>query len=131
MAYTPNTWAAGDTITAQKLNNMEQGIAAASGGGALYVGVVYNSDAGEVTADKTFAEIEAAYNAGQMIALVMNLGGGYAGLLARYTLDEYVGYTGDIFVIDVNDSVLKDYRIGCDADGWYADLSRFTLTPAQ
>lgn len=27
MAYTPNTWATDDTITADKLNNIEQGIA--------------------------------------------------------------------------------------------------------
>ena len=27
MSYTPNTWANGDTITAQKLNNIEQGVA--------------------------------------------------------------------------------------------------------
>ncbi|MDB8858809.1 phosphoenolpyruvate synthase [Pediococcus acidilactici] len=27
MAYTPNNWSAGDTITSAKLNNMEQGIA--------------------------------------------------------------------------------------------------------
>ena len=27
MSYTPNTWQTGDTITATKLNNMEQGIA--------------------------------------------------------------------------------------------------------
>ena len=30
MAYTPNNWSAGDTITSAKLNNMEQGIATAS-----------------------------------------------------------------------------------------------------
>lgn len=29
MAYTPNTWATGDTISADKLNNIEQGIAKA------------------------------------------------------------------------------------------------------
>ncbi|WP_420222864.1 phosphoenolpyruvate synthase [Pediococcus acidilactici] len=27
MAYTPNNWSAGDTITSSKLNNIEQGIA--------------------------------------------------------------------------------------------------------
>ena len=29
MAYTPNTWNTGDVITAEKLNNLEQGVAAA------------------------------------------------------------------------------------------------------
>ena len=32
MAYTPTTWATGDTITATKLNKLEQGVANAGGG---------------------------------------------------------------------------------------------------
>ena len=32
MSYTPTTWTTGDTITATKLNKMEQGIASAGGG---------------------------------------------------------------------------------------------------
>ena len=32
MSYTPTTWTTGDTITATKLNKMEQGIANAGGG---------------------------------------------------------------------------------------------------
>ena len=35
MSYTPNTWTTGDTITATKLNNIEQGIANAGGGGSV------------------------------------------------------------------------------------------------
>ena len=33
MSYTPTTWANGDIITAAKMNNIEQGIVDASGGG--------------------------------------------------------------------------------------------------
>ena len=33
MSYTPTTWTTGDTITATKLNKIEQGIANAGGGG--------------------------------------------------------------------------------------------------
>ncbi len=33
MSYAPTTWANGDTITAQKMNNIEQGIVDASSGG--------------------------------------------------------------------------------------------------
>lgn len=47
MAYTPNQWATGDTITAAKLNNMESGIASA----AMII-----TETSE-TLDKTFAEI--------------------------------------------------------------------------
>lgn len=33
MAYTPTTWVTGDTVTATKLNKLEQGVANAGGGG--------------------------------------------------------------------------------------------------
>lgn len=36
MAYTKQTWECGDTITAEKLNHMEDGIADASGGVLLH-----------------------------------------------------------------------------------------------
>jgi len=35
MSYTPTTWATGDTITAQKMNKIEQGIMSAGGGFAV------------------------------------------------------------------------------------------------
>lgn len=56
MAYTKNTWANGDTITAAKLNNMEDGIANA--GGVLICNITYTG--GVMTLDKTAQEI---YNA--------------------------------------------------------------------
>lgn len=40
MSYTPTTWANGDTITAQKMNNIEQGIVDASSGGGGGVVVI-------------------------------------------------------------------------------------------
>ena len=49
MAYTPTTWATGDTVTATKLNKLEQGVANA--GSALIITEANN------TLDKTFAEI--------------------------------------------------------------------------
>lgn len=52
MAYTPTTWATGDTITSTKLNKMEQGIANA--------GNIMIATDSSTTLDKTFAEI---YNA--------------------------------------------------------------------
>lgn len=35
MNYEPKDWKYGDTITADELNRMEEGIASASGGGVL------------------------------------------------------------------------------------------------
>lgn len=68
MAYEKQTWTTGEVITAEKLNHMEDGIADAGGGGSamFYVGT---SDPDLTTLDKTFAEIKAAYNSGQLIAL--------------------------------------------------------------
>ena len=43
MSYTPTTWTTGDTITATKLNKIEQGIANA--GGALICNSSYDDDA--------------------------------------------------------------------------------------
>ena len=55
MSYTKQTWSTGDTVTAAKLNHMEDGIAEAgggsSGGGVL---VVHDVDG---TLDKTYSEI--------------------------------------------------------------------------
>ena len=39
MSYTPTNWQCGDTVTADKLNKMEQGIANAGSGGGESVGV--------------------------------------------------------------------------------------------
>ncbi len=53
MSYEKQTWATGDTITADKLNHMEDGIA--TGGGVLVVhGAI---DGAIMTLDKTWQEI--------------------------------------------------------------------------
>ena len=57
MSYTPTTWTTGDTITATKLNKMEQGIAGAGGASGL-VGF----ENGEL--DKNFNELKAMAEAG-------------------------------------------------------------------
>lgn len=45
MAYTKTTWADGDVITAEKLNNMENGIAESqSGGGIRFIHFTPDSD---------------------------------------------------------------------------------------
>lgn len=69
MAYEPKTWACGDTITADDLNHIEQGVAEA--GGILTVNVTAYApecgDAYQVTADKTQAEIVQANEDGKLI----------------------------------------------------------------
>lgn len=56
MSYTPTVWANGDTITATKLNKIENGIADAGGGGG---GVLVVTDT-EGTLDTTWQEIHDA-----------------------------------------------------------------------
>lgn len=78
MAYTPNTWATGDTITAQKLNNMEQGIANAGG---MVVPTFTDTGEQQFSCDITFAAVNAAVKAGRCF---------YAFLSDTvYTLSEY------------------------------------------
>ena len=69
MAYTPTTWAAGDTLTAAGLNKMEQGIAAASSGGSLVVNVTqtWNNNTFTLVANKTAGELWSAMKSGMSI----------------------------------------------------------------
>ena len=50
MSYTPYTWSSGDTVTASRLNNIEQGVANAGGSDILYLiatgEVVYDAEEG-------------------------------------------------------------------------------------
>lgn len=85
MAYSKQTWATGDTITAEKLNHMEDGI------GDFIIGyniTAYNAQTGDITytRDKTNAEIIEAYNNGKSIkALIIHWEGAETlGLNDRY-----------------------------------------------
>ena len=61
MSYTPTTWAAGDTVTATKLNNMETGIGNAANPFIVTLTPTALDYSG--TMDKTVAEIYAAHQA--------------------------------------------------------------------
>lgn len=74
MSYEPKEWVCGDTITAEALNHMENGIEEASQGGAepLLVNSVY-SEEGRYDLDKTFGEIRVAFNSGRAVVITKNL----------------------------------------------------------
>ena len=101
MAYTPNTWAAGDTITAQKLNNMEQGISDA-GGGALYVKI--SVDGETVTADTPITDINAALNAGREV-------------IGIYSTDNYGDVAAPMAYVAEDEPGLTFYWVEITADG--------------
>ena len=73
MSYDPTNWKAGDVISSQKLNKLEQGVAdAGGGGGALVVHIqkeVISEDETHYTADKTAGEIKAALESGQGVVI--------------------------------------------------------------
>ena len=69
MAYEKQTWQCGETITADKLNHMEDGIeeCCSGGGSALIVKVDHieeTDDAILIHYDKTYQEVKDAYDAG-------------------------------------------------------------------
>lgn len=76
MSYEKHTWETGETITADSLNHLEQGLADCYGDGTniLIVKVDYNqSDLSQtptaVIADKTYEEIMAAFQANKLIQI--------------------------------------------------------------
>lgn len=95
MSYTPTTWQTGDTITAEKLNKLEQGVSEAGGsslpavtatdngdvltvvegtwanaapsGGLFVVDVTLDETTQALTASETFGAIKAAFLAGKHV----------------------------------------------------------------
>ena len=65
MSYTPTTWQTGDTITAEKLNNMESGIEKAVN--PFIVTCTPTAQDFSGTMDKTPEEIDEAYRTGRRI----------------------------------------------------------------
>jgi len=74
MSYEKTNWQKGDVITAEKLNNIENGIEAnetAIGNNVFIVNVVAENDGSTITAtaDKTRQEMSAAVDAGKFIII--------------------------------------------------------------
>lgn len=92
MAYTPTTWSSGDTITATKLNKIEQGIAGVN----LLVGTTttINGSTTTVTLDKTCQEIYDAFMAGDSIKIIVSDTSGSESTNVVYLVAELVTYTG-------------------------------------
>lgn len=96
MAYEKQTWACGDTITAEKLNHMEDGIeAASSGGGTPLVVNVTEREATPIecayggsvfTLDKTWQEISDAF---PNVYLSYDDGAGIYSVVGVYQIPQY------------------------------------------
>lgn len=65
MSYTPTNWKAGDIITSERLNKLENGVAGAGGGGVLVVNFV--EDGETMRLDKTAGELWAAIESSSIL----------------------------------------------------------------
>ena len=82
MSYNKTTWVNGDVITAEKMNNIEDGIEGASdGGGAdpLVINGEYDSQTSKITLDTKWETIYSAFEANRPIVLAYGEEGGVGG----------------------------------------------------
>lgn len=108
MTYTKNTWLTGDTVTAQKLNNMEDGIEAAGYDVIIKVDFDYDNPSAEVVAGNMNAACEKGYN----FALGEGLPASIGTATARVNSSMLVQATGN----------LLGYDIGRYNDHWWANI---------
>lgn len=74
MSYTSHTWTDGETITAAKLNNIEEGIAEAAesgGGGLTLIPWEYDNETSKITLSMTFQDMMDGMVSGSLYAFRM------------------------------------------------------------
>ena len=128
MSYTPTEWKTGDVVTSAKLNKLEQGVADA-GLGAMVATFTFTEDG--ITCDKTYSEINAAYQSGGPGAVIGYANGAFSNSVVRdnedgvywYTFYFWVRYLGDTFM-SVACTVYSSGDPGVDS-------TTYTLTPSE
>lgn len=115
MAYVEHEWVNGETITAAKLNNIEEGIAEAAqsgGGGALICNSSYDNDEDNYILDKTAQEIYDALLAGTPAYI-------------KYQYGSLESYQGTLYLAPIikfsNYDYTEDIKI-------YASKTRYSLS---
>ena len=109
MAYEKTTWSNGDTITAEKLNNIENGIAS----GVLAVGIYVNSSDSTLTLtlDKTWNEIYTVIsNGGICVAGEYYDGAVSCSLVNSAHIDDGIGGS-TLYVIEVGEQTYVNNSI--------------------
>ena len=102
MSYEKHTWETGETITADKLNNLENGVASSGSGSGIFE-IVATGDEDSKTLDKTWKEIVDAFDSGRICYILDNTESGitmtylvyghtYNSLISE---DQYLLTTGD------------------------------------
>ena len=129
MSYTPTNWQTGDTVTAEKLNNMETGIENAAN--AFIVTLTPTALDYSGTMDKTTAEITAAFNAGQRILFALNTGVD----VVYFYASEWYETSGDVILfattIDVDNNLLIRAHNDAGPTSTTYTTHIYTLTPAS
>lgn len=121
MAYEKQTWSCGETITADKLNHMEDGIMESGGGSTLVVNYVEEDGSGCSIYDKTWQEVFDALAAGKRCIVVNTndvdpiFAGQYVILDAIYD-SAYVNPYMIHFITVVNDNIDVDQFIAESAN---------------
>lgn len=96
MAYQSHTWTAGETVTAAKLNNMEQGIA----NNGFLIGTINRSN-GNIIVSLTWQEIYNSINNGVLVFFIEN----NVGLDVYYVKSIYVDQDTYTVLINTGSSV--------------------------
>ena len=113
MSYTPTEWKSGDVITSEKLNNLEQGVADASGGGGaalVNVGVTYSDE--QYTLQKTLQELLDYFDAGKLPYIIY---------------DPSVGEMPNAFILCVITIIGTDYSGSGTIAGYYITVGDLTF----
>lgn len=108
MAYIPTEWKDGDVITAEKLNNIEEGIEEAKDD-VFYICFNIGGGSSPTTViNKTFAEIDAAYNAQKNIcgrsntSTLINLNKSFNGGKQMQMYEFYLAYVSYTSALSLN-----------------------------
>lgn len=113
MAYNKTTWETGDVITAEKLNNAENGIAAAASTVGVYP-IIVEYSGNTATLNKKYSEIYAALASGQIGVIYSDIDGEYA---CEFVNGLYLN-TGDYTVRTSGDA-----EFTTDSEGGYPSIT--------
>lgn len=106
MAYTPTVWQTGDTITAEKLNKLENGVASGEGGSFLVTATPTGQDT--ATIDKTYNEILTALASGQIPIMNVVVDGEYkASMSFNRVATNKVAFSTTEYMPDDNNIIVK------------------------
>ena len=129
MSYTPTTWQTGDTVTAEKLNNMETGIENAAN--AFIVTLTPTALDYSGTMDKTVAEIDAAYQAGKQILFSLSDGTNTFMVPLAYSSTNSYGTYFVLYILDTYNNLIINANTSREPEATTYSTVIYALTPAS